>query len=181
MKKAIFTAIFLFQMIQGITVSAQQHRFHYYPEVNMYYDVRDKKFIYNDNGTWVRGVAVPAGIPRLGRRVTVRSESRDIWYQNHIHREQYLSGDYDPIWNRPEITLTVPMGYLPAVGSCRLWYPEKKLDEQPTMDGDCEALRVSAPTGAWVVSRPNNNKVVVEKYSYRTQGLVREIRHYRVD
>ncbi|RYF97190.1 MAG: hypothetical protein EOO00_00835 [Chitinophagaceae bacterium] len=180
MKRIFFLLLILVQVGFSSSAEAQKYKFRYYPEANLYYDIKSRQFIYNDNGTWVRGVAVPSSVVRLGEPVILSSNIRDIYYDNHLHRDAYQSGTYDPYWPKSAASLGIPQGYLPSTGECRLWFPDRPYDQQPEI-GDCGAIGNNVPAGAWVLERRNRNKLIIEKYSRTKDGMVKEVRHYNLN
>lgn len=46
--------------------------------------------------------------------------------------------------------VTVPPGYLPPPGMCRIWYPDRPPGQQPD-PGDCEELRFHVPRGTALI------------------------------
>lgn len=89
--KRLFAAIGLVMALSfGQSAAAQQLRFYYYPASNVYYDVANKRYIYPDNGTWVTRSALPSRRAVLGtNRVTVYSETPQVWRYNAAHKAKY--------------------------------------------------------------------------------------------
>lgn len=53
--------------------------------------------------------------------------------------------------------LHIPAGHLPPPGACRIWYPERPAGQQPP-PGDCAELARRVPPGAWLLSRPSDDR-----------------------
>ena len=47
----------------------------------------------------------------------------------------------------------------PPLGSCRLWYPNRKPADQPP-SGPCESLSRNLPGGAWVLHRAPDGRLL---------------------
>ena len=75
------------------------------------------------------------------------------------------------------VELHISPGHLPPPGSCRIWYPNRPPGDQPP-PGDCVALSHRVPIGAWLISRPPNEKehVHVSVYDQSRPGIVVIIR-----
>ena len=72
------------------TVHAQLMRFNYYPKTNVYYDLTNKEYIYNEEGKWVKSPEVPEGYEVSNSpRVVMYSMKPDIWAMNDLHQAQY--------------------------------------------------------------------------------------------
>ena len=54
----------------------------------------------------------------------------------------------------------IPPGHMPPPGHCRIWYPGEPPGHQPPA-GKCSELERSAPSGAWMLYRPDGQKRVV--------------------
>lgn len=173
---------FLLLLFFSTSVSwAQRFKYYYYPEVNVYYDLLEKQYVFKDNDIWMRNYSLPAGVERLGLQVPVRYDSKEIWYVNHLHKKQYLNGDFDPLWTIHKAQLPFPQRFVPEVGSCRLWQPNLKPSEQTIMaDEDCNEIRQTAKLGEWIISHPKKHKVTIEKISNSNIGVVRELEIYYV-
>lgn len=180
MKKIVFIIAILLQCTFSNSAFATLYKYYFYPEVNTYYDVSGKRWVFKQDDFWVRNVSMPEGIERLGQRVTVWSDSKEIWYENHIHVAKYENGDYEPTWTRIKETFPIPKESVPNVGSCRYWFPEKKDNEQPAESSNCDELRNKAPLGVWVLSRTCKNIMKIEKYSSAAPGVVRQQRYYYI-
>jgi hypothetical protein len=178
-KRFLFSAILLL-CLSSSHAFAMLYKYYFYPEVNTYYDVSGKRYVYKQDGYWIRNVDMPEGTERLGQRVTVWSDSKEIWYENHIHIAKYENGEYEPTWTRIKETFPIPKEYAPSVGSCRYWFPDKKDNEQPAESTNCDELRNKAPLGVWVLSRTCQNIMKIEKYSTAAPGVVRQLRYYHI-
>ena len=88
MKKVLFGLTLLFTL--SLSSSAQKQRFYYYPQANVYYDVKNKQYIYSNNGTWTTVSTLPADINvNRSPRVVVHSTTPEVWNQNSLHVERY--------------------------------------------------------------------------------------------
>jgi hypothetical protein len=88
MKKILF-ALLLIGAI-SIKAGAQQLKFYYYPQRNVYYDVTHRHYIYSNNGTWTTVTALPSGMSVTGtRRVVVYNSGPQVWSQNAVHMKKY--------------------------------------------------------------------------------------------
>ena len=56
--------------------------------------------------------------------------------------------------------LGIPETELPKAGQCRVWFPERKVAEQPEA-GPCGEAESDAPAGSWVLYRPPDDERVV--------------------
>jgi hypothetical protein len=66
--------------------------FYYYPKVNMYYDVADQHYLYSIDSakTWMTlADTTTQEIATLGDKQVLYSDTRDIWRQNELHRQQF--------------------------------------------------------------------------------------------
>ena len=65
-------------------------RYYYYPESNIYCDLSDNHFIYNDGRNWINVASLPFNIS-IGRstRIMVCNNGGAIWNQNSYHRHVY--------------------------------------------------------------------------------------------
>lgn len=59
-----------------------------------------------------------------------------------------------------EESYDIPPGHMPPPGQCRAWYPGEPPGHQPP-PGDCNRLMRAAPSGAWVLYRPSQERRVV--------------------
>lgn len=57
------------------------------------------------------------------------------------------SGQYQP---QPRANEYVPKGYMPPAGQCRIWYNDRKPEQQPA-SGDCRTLESQVPKNARLV------------------------------
>jgi hypothetical protein len=67
--------------------------------------------------------------------------------------------------------LNVPPGHLPRRGQCRLWFPGRPPGRQPRA-ADCGSVMRSAPAGAWVLYRANDDHVHRRTIDSRRSGVV---------
>ena len=81
--------------------------------------------------------------------------------------------------NDDKSPLRVPSAQLPAVGECRLWYPERPVKEQPRT-GPCAQIEPSAPAESWVLFRPSQDTrlVHVRVVDPEQAGRVMQVRVY---
>lgn len=78
----------------------------------------------------------------------------------------------------PVASLKVPPGHYPPPGQCRVWVPGRPPGHQPP-PGPCGAVPSGLPTGAWVLHRPSDAKVVqVTAYDEARPGVVAWVRLY---
>jgi hypothetical protein len=77
------------------TTTTTRHTFHYYPGSNIYFDVTDKNYLFNDHGTWVTSKTLPSGIVlnKSARRVTVYHPDKDVWVSNNKHKVKYKNAN----------------------------------------------------------------------------------------
>ena len=69
---------------------------------------------------------------------------------------------------------TIPPGYLPPPGQCRVWSPGEPVDEQSRAHpvGRCSELRRSLPEDAWLIYRPPDDSGFVRVWRYAEDGGV---------
>ena len=180
MKKLVFLLAILVQTCFSTEALAKLYKYYFYPEVNTYYDINAKRWVYKQDGYWVRNIAMPENVEQLGQRVTVWSNTDEIWYDNQRHITSYENGDYEPTWTRIKETLPIARAEVPAVGTCRYWYADKKDSEQPVASKNYEELRVKAPLGIWLISRPSATIMKIEKFSSAAPGVIRQLRYYHI-
>lgn len=68
------------------------YKFYYYPQLNTYYDFTANSFYYSVDGgeTWIIKKPTEGNTPEtLGEKVTLHSQSPEIWKDNSFHIEQY--------------------------------------------------------------------------------------------
>ena len=65
---------------------------------------------------------------------------------------------YSVVDETPEVR--IPPGQMPPPGGCRPWFPGTPPGRQPP-SGDCDELLRSAPSGAWLLYRPSEERRVV--------------------
>ena len=84
---ALSLALFLFV---GLTAGAQQTRYYYYPASNVYLDPVKQVYIYPNGSSWTQVSSLPSSYNVRGaQRVTVYSESPQVWRQNATHKTKY--------------------------------------------------------------------------------------------
>lgn len=71
--------------------------------------------------------------------------------------------------------LDIPDGELPPQGSCRIWHPGDPPEQQPPA-GDCARLAGQAPPGAWLLERPEKERVHVHVFDESRRGQVTSVR-----
>jgi hypothetical protein len=89
--KQLFAAVL---MVAGLALSqqasAQQLRYYYYPSSNVYYDVANNRYIVPSGSSWVTRSAASSRDMVLGsNRVTVYSETPEVWRYNDTHKAKY--------------------------------------------------------------------------------------------
>jgi hypothetical protein len=89
--KQFFAAVLLITALAfGTEADAQRKKFYYYPASNVYFDVANKTYVYPSGGTWVTRSALPSRADVLGTdRITVYSESPQVWRYNATHKAKY--------------------------------------------------------------------------------------------
>lgn len=84
-----FFALLLIGSI-SIKAGAQQLKFYYYPERNVYYDITHRHYIYSNNGTCITVTTLPSGMSvARTRRVIVYNSGPEVWSQNTMHIKKY--------------------------------------------------------------------------------------------
>lgn len=75
--------------------------------------------------------------------------------------------------------LRIAAAQLPGPGQCRLWYPGRRLGDQPRA-GACDEIEATAPGGSWVLYRPAQDPrlVQVRVIDLDQPGLVTQVRVY---
>jgi hypothetical protein len=101
--KKLITVILLTLMTLGysgvsaqlVTTTTTRHTFYYYPATNIYFDVAEKQYLFNDNGTWVTSKTLPSGVvlTKGARRVTVYHPDKDVWVHNDNHKVKYKNAN----------------------------------------------------------------------------------------
>jgi hypothetical protein len=90
--------LWLCVVCMAVTVSCKQevkkgkYEYYYYPSVNMYYDVADQRYVYSIDSarTWVTlEDTASEALSTLGDKEILYSDSKDVWKQNELHRQQY--------------------------------------------------------------------------------------------
>jgi hypothetical protein len=73
-------------------ISNRWYKFYYFPETNMYYDVKKRQYIYSVDGgnTWAIMSRSTDEVPEvLGEKIVLKSRDPNIWLHNPEHRETY--------------------------------------------------------------------------------------------
>jgi hypothetical protein len=91
MKKIIIAVLLVVFAVGFNKLSAQQLKFYYYPESNIYYDVVNKQYVYLNNGTWTTVHVLPATKSASGRKVVLFHSGPNIWVDNATHQKKYTS------------------------------------------------------------------------------------------
>jgi len=89
--KQLFAAVLMITgLALGQKASAQQLRYYYYPSSNVYYDIANHTYIVPSGGSWVTRSAASSRDMVLGSgKVTVYSETPQVWRYNATHRAKY--------------------------------------------------------------------------------------------
>jgi hypothetical protein len=91
MKKLIIVLLLVVAAVGFNKTTAQQLKFYYYPESNVYYDVVNKQYVYLNNGTWTPVRVLPASKSASGRKVILYHSGFNIWVDNSAHLKKYSS------------------------------------------------------------------------------------------
>jgi hypothetical protein len=90
MKQITFALSFSLVLFLGLSAGAQQTRYYYYPASNVYLDPVKQVYIYPAGGTWTHVNVLPASYNMKGaQRVTVYSQTPQVWNQNASHKIKY--------------------------------------------------------------------------------------------
>jgi hypothetical protein len=78
-------------VLAGVSLSSQaQRKFYYYPSQNVYYDVSQKQYVYQNSGNWTPVAALPDNIKSaMGSRYVVYNQTPEVWNQNAEHVKKY--------------------------------------------------------------------------------------------
>ena len=81
----------------------EMERYYYYPASNVYCDLRDNHFIYNDGRNWINVASLPFNISiERSPRVMVYNNCGEIWNQNRYH--QHLYQGYNLYYQTPVVS-----------------------------------------------------------------------------
>ncbi|RZJ30602.1 MAG: hypothetical protein EOO48_04560 [Flavobacterium sp.] len=77
----------------GVPVTTE--RYYYIPDIETYYDIPSREYIYLDNGVWVRSAAVPAQYRKYdfysGRKIVINDYRGNAPYTFYnVHRVKYV-------------------------------------------------------------------------------------------
>ncbi len=90
MKKVLIVLFMFASLIMFKQANAQQLKFYYYPNNNVYYDVAHKQYIYSDNGNWTTVTTLPSGLRVVNTpRYIIYNPTPQVWVQNPIHLKKY--------------------------------------------------------------------------------------------
>ena len=90
MKRIITALFFLVAVAFGKTALAQQLKFYYYPQANVYYDPAHKQYIYYTGSAWTPVAVLPTGVVVTNApRVVVYSSTPAVWKLNPQHVVKY--------------------------------------------------------------------------------------------
>jgi hypothetical protein len=67
---------------------AAVYHYTYYPDAEVYFDPEARVYWWNQNGAWVSGASVPAGIT-LGAPVNLDVDGREPWHHHDVIRRHY--------------------------------------------------------------------------------------------
>ncbi len=90
MKKILMALLVVAGMIAAKQSDAQQVRFFYYPDANVYFNTVSKKYVVMDNGSWVTVAKLPANVKVVRTpRVVVYHTGNNVWVNNASHKTKY--------------------------------------------------------------------------------------------
>ena len=70
-----------------------KHRYHYYPDAYVYFDVSRKLYFYLEGGRWVMSVSLPHSLQvRLGDHVAIEMDSDKPYTHFDSHKKKYPPG-----------------------------------------------------------------------------------------
>ena len=80
-----------------------QTEYYYLPEINTYYDVPERRFIYIRNGGWVRSATLPANYRNYnlnkGKVIYLTDyRGRTPYIYNKNHKVKYVTTTYHPVY-----------------------------------------------------------------------------------
>ena len=75
------------------SAKAQNLKFYYYPDNNVYYDVASHQYVYLNNGAWTTVQTLPSGITLVkSPRYVVYNPTKEVWRNNAVHIKKYPKG-----------------------------------------------------------------------------------------
>jgi hypothetical protein len=85
--------------IFGVTIAGfttfktaqRMHKFYYYPELNVYYNVQERSFLYSVDGgkSWSAMLENEDSHNVIGKQVMLLSSVPEVWKKNEEHRHKY--------------------------------------------------------------------------------------------
>ena len=99
MKNLFVLITLIFALTAAIPAKAQQHKFYYYPESNVYYSIYGDRYIYYANDSWVTVKSLPATIKLMPEthKVILFHTGPNIWLGNPLHVKKYMVHKPTPV------------------------------------------------------------------------------------
>ena len=70
-----------------------KHRYHYYPNACVYFDISRKVYFYLEGGIWRMSISLPKSLSlRLGTHVAIEMDSDKPYDQFDLHKKKYPPG-----------------------------------------------------------------------------------------